>query len=154
MANHLDVLASGKDGFTVATSYVEATQTTWFFLRSYMQRDGAGSFMVFQCKNLAGEFKDAVAMNPGLLDGTPGKENSDLDFDLLVDGKPSNISFAGRYRGSTCGIFPDPPNLFDIGNNYSRFRELWLTEHPPRPGMPPQVKRCIKVNGGYVPIYD
>lgn len=154
MADELKILASGKDGFTVATSYIEATQTTWFYLRSYMQRDGAGSFMVFQCKNLAGEFKDAVAMNPGLIDGTPGKENSDLDFDLLVDGQSTNISFAGRLHGSTCGIFPDPPNLFDIGNSYSRFRELWLTEYPPRKGMPAGTRACVKINGRYAPLFD
>jgi hypothetical protein len=148
------ILASGPEGPAVIAVYDAATKTTWLTLRGYEKRDGDGGFLSFQNMNTAGKFFDAILLNGGLVDATPGNEQGDLDVLFYVDGKPANVSFCGRYAGQPPGLMPWPSELLNAGGTLNRYAELWLKEYPPRPGMPAGVTRCVKVNGGYVPIYD
>jgi hypothetical protein len=151
------VLAQHEDGPTFMVSWDPATKATWVTSRSYMKRDGDGSFLSFQSQDMDGTFFDSVLLNGGLIDATPGKINSDLDVMLYVDGRACVIALTGRYKGMPPGIMCDPPDLFNIGSSYARFAELWLTPIPSPAhiaALPGNPKTCVKVSGGLVPIYD
>jgi hypothetical protein len=143
-------LVEGPDGPVLICALDPSGKVPWLALRTYEKRDGAGSFISFQVQDLAGTWYDAVLLNGGFWLATAGKPAGDLDI-VTYDGKGGQftVAVAGAGNGDDAGLFCWPPQGAEIGGPLTRFQEA-----PPRPGMPPEVTRCVKVNGGYVPIYD
>ncbi len=135
----------GQPPWVVAPDMV--TGTTWSMLRSYCPRDGGGSFVQFGSPNLAGEEKVGIALNGGLVDAAPGHENGDLDVSNLVDGKSGyTISFVPQ------GILVWPPDFFALGSPTNRWASIHLTPVACPPSVP-NASECVRVNGGFVPVY-
>jgi len=95
-------------------------------------------------------------INGGLIDATPGKEQTDVEIDMLLDGKWGNtISFNGRYPGMNPGINVWPPDVYYIGGPSNRFAGISLTEVP-CPHAIPGASSCVRMVGpvpGYIPVY-
>jgi hypothetical protein len=160
MASSVTTLAQGDNVGepTCVVVWDSATQATWLTLRSYMTPNAtvpaSGVFIDIQCKNDAGEILSPVKINPGFVNAVPGHENSDTDFVMYVDGQIASMSMTGHYAGQPPMFGTWPPELFSLGGPLNKWDALYLKEYPARPGMPAGVKRCVSVNGGYVPIYD
>ena len=122
------------------------TGSTWTAFRSYCPRDGAGSFIQFVTPNRAGQQVTGVVLNGGIWDATPGLEQGDLDIAVMKDGAGGYI-----FAFTNDGLGLSHTDTFELGSQYGRWREIWLTTVPCPPSAP--TSECVRVNGGFVPIY-
>jgi hypothetical protein len=92
-------------------------------------------------------------LNGGLMVDDANNMQGDLDIDVYVDGKSAIVGIEGRWQGNPPGIMVDPPNLMEIGSNYGRWAQIWLTTVPCTSAVPGRPRGCFRANGGIVPIY-
>jgi hypothetical protein len=111
-------------------------------------RDGSGCFIQFLSNNRANTRISGVTLNGGCWDCTPGKEQGDLDVAVLVDGQSGHI-----YAFTNVGIGVSHTDWAAIGQSSGRFKEIWLTSVPCPPSVPGTPSGCVRVNGGFVPVY-
>jgi hypothetical protein len=88
---------------------------------------GTGSFFSFQSFNAAGQLGDWALINGGLVDKTAGKEQGDIDFVSVVDGKPSGFVFQGKYQGWGAAVLPVNDNELDLGRPTARWKNLMIS---------------------------
>jgi hypothetical protein len=109
-------------------------------------RDGSGCFIQFLSASKSGARVSGITLNGGIWDATAGREQGDLDIGIVVDGQPGHI-----IAFTNLGIGVSHPNWASIGSSGQEFKELWLTIVPCPSSAP--TRECVRVNGGYVPIY-
>jgi hypothetical protein len=123
---------------------------TWTTLTSYAPPPN-GLFVVFQAPDSKGVIRDAIAINPGLIEDGQG----DIDIDVLVDGKTVTLAIVGRYQGNDPCITASLPDVFAIGSPFAPFKALWLTEHKSVPGLtlPQGARGWVQMGTGWTPVY-
>jgi hypothetical protein len=164
MATDHAVMMTTADGPGYTADNTDIKQpwiSAWSYMRTSIEHNQfGGAFYQYLVRNDAGTWMGPVCINGGMLDGTTGREQGCYDVTVLLDGAPAYFTFTGRFdpwgpaAASDPGFMCWPPDILAIGSIHNRWASLFLTEHPPRPGMPPGVRRCVKVNGGFVPIYE
>jgi len=126
-------------------------QKTWFMVRSFNVPPYGGNYCV-EDRNLAGTWID-TCINAGTMVGTPSAEQGDMDFDILVDGKPANVSVAGRWGSNPPGLMVWPPDLLFIGSVTNRWAGFFMTTVACPSTVPGSPKGCVRMNGGFAPFY-
>jgi hypothetical protein len=127
-------------------------QATWFMVRSFNVPPYGGRYCI-EDRNDAGKWMD-TCINPGTMVGTPGAEQGDMDFDILVDGKPANISVAGRWAQNPPGLQVWPPDLMWIGSVSNRWAGIYMTSVPCPASVPGRPAYCVRNSGGFTPVYQ
>jgi len=89
-----------------------------------------GAHVVFQNMDNAGIMRDAVALNPGLLDGNPRRLNSCFDVGILINGQSVVPTIEGEWTDPATGIiYPAgikaPPNTMDLGGAECPFKKVY-----------------------------
>jgi hypothetical protein len=125
---------------------------TWLVIRGFAPPP-YGSVICFENKNDAGVWQDNPCLNGGTMDGTPGREQGDLDIWLTVDGKLQVVAVTGSWHGAKPGIIAWPPDIMWLGGDGTHFAGLGLTEVACPSSVPYGPQTCIRVNDGFMPIY-
>src|SRR5208282_91653 len=126
-------------------------QATWFMVRGFNVPPYGGRYCI-EDRNDAGKWFD-TCINAGTMVGTPGNEQGDMDFDILVDGKPANISVAGRWSTNPPGLQVWPPDLMWIGSVSNRWAGISMTQHPCPASVPGRTAYCYATPDGFIPVY-
>ncbi len=123
----------------------------WFIVRSFAPPPYGGRYCI-EAKNNAGTWID-TCFNPGVMVGTPGAEQGDVDTDILVDGKTATVAVAGRWASNPPGLQVWPPDLMWIGSVSNRWAGLYMTSTPCPASVPGKPLYCVRNSGGFTPVY-
>jgi hypothetical protein len=151
------IVAWGTDGPIAVAAYDLPNKTTWFGIRSYDIRDGAGSFFTFQTKDSAGKWYDAVVLNGGFWKNAASGPSSCIDIIGLSKGDEVWVSLAGEGDGRQAGFGGGPDGVLTCGMIGSKWKMLYVKELPvpvKYANLPGHPTGCIDVNGKLAMLYD
>jgi len=93
----------------------------------------SGPHVIFQGRDNTSVMRDAVGLNPGILNGDPAKLNSCFDVGILVNGQSITPTIEGEWTDPNTGqVYPAgikaPPNTMDLGGQECPFRKVYTLD--------------------------